>query len=176
MTEDMQGWRRGRLSARVGYPTEYCAESREDRRSEEGRREGQGGLLPRTISGINQQRESDHEIKQSIKMEGQGGGALLVAVATIGAGGALVGLTGAASSASTGGPQDDSQDGTVTLQFWNAYNDVTETPVMNGVVIPELRVSEPRHQGVDDTLPYAGHAAEVHRIVCRGGPTGPDAF
>ena len=31
----------------------------------------------------------------------------------------------------------------VTLQFWNAYNDVTETPVMNGVVILPSRVRTP---------------------------------
>ena len=33
---------------------------------------------------------------------------------------------------------------TVTVTFWNAYNDVTETPVMNGIVIPAF---EARTQG-----------------------------
>ena len=44
---------------------------------------------------------------------------------------------------------------TVTITFWNAYNDVTETPVMNGIVIPAFESQNPGIKVKDDTLPYA---------------------
>ena len=44
---------------------------------------------------------------------------------------------------------------TVTVTFWNAYNDVTETPVMNGIVIPAFESQNPGIIVKDDTLPYA---------------------
>ncbi len=91
---------------------------------------------------------------------------LLVAVATIGAGGTLIGLTGAASSAST----VPHSTPVVTLQFWNAYNDVTETPVMNGVVIPSFESLNPGIKVVDDTLPYAGMLQKFIAASAAGDP------
>ena len=91
---------------------------------------------------------------------------LLVAVATIGAGGTLVGLTGAASSATTVAHGQS----VVTLQFWNAYNDVTETPVMNGVVIPSFESQNPGIKVVDDTLPYAGMLQKFIASSAAGDP------
>ena len=44
---------------------------------------------------------------------------------------------------------------TVTVTFWNAYNDVTETPVMNGIVIPAFESQNPGIKIKDDTLPYS---------------------
>ena len=43
-----------------------------------------------------------------------------------------------------------------TVVFWNAYNDVTETPVMNGIVIPAFEAQNPGIKVIDDTLPYNG--------------------
>ena len=97
---------------------------------------------------------------------------LLVALATIGAGGALIALTGGVSSATTV-PHKTS---TVTLQFWNAYNDVTETPVMNGIVIPAFESCEPGHQGQGRHPSLHGASGEVHRSLRGGGPARPDAF
>ena len=91
---------------------------------------------------------------------------LLVAVATIGAGGTLIGLTGAASSAST----VPHSTPVVTLQFWNAYNDVTETPVMNGVVIPSFESLNPGIKVDDDTLPYAGMLEKFIAASAAGDP------
>ncbi len=78
---------------------------------------------------------------------------LLLAAATIAGGGTLIAVTGGVSSASTV-PHKASK--VVTLHFWNAYNDVTETPVMNGIVIPAFEAANPGIRVVDDTLPYAG--------------------
>ncbi len=91
---------------------------------------------------------------------------LLVAVATIGAGGTLVALTGGVSSASTVVHKTP----TVTLQFWNAYNDVTETPVMNGVVIPSFESLYPGIKVDDDTLPYAGLLEKFIASSAAGDP------
>lgn len=91
---------------------------------------------------------------------------LLVAVATIGGGGALVGLTGGVSSASIV-PHKTS---VVTLQFWNAYNDVTETPVMNGIVIPAFESANPGIRVKDDTLPYAGLLEKFIAASAAGDP------
>jgi len=81
-------------------------------------------MSPRTIRNQSAKGKVIMEIRQSIKVEDRTAVRLLVAVATIGAGGTLVGLTGGASSASTVAHSSS----VVTLQFWNAYNDVTETP------------------------------------------------
>jgi len=96
--------------------------------------------------------------------------AVLFAVATIGSGGALVALTGAASSASTVAPRAAHGTATVTLQFWNAYNDVTETPVMNGVVIPSFEAANPGIKVKDDTLPYAGLLQKFIASSAAGDP------
>jgi len=75
--------------------------------------------------------------------------------------GTLVGLTGGASSASTVAHSSS----VVTLQFWNAYNDVTETPVMNGVVIPSFESQNPASRSLTHPS-YAG-------IVCRSSSPRP---
>ena len=95
---------------------------------------------------------------------------MLFAVATIGSGGALVALTGAASSATTVAPRAAHGTATVTLQFWNAYNDVTETPVMNGVVIPSFEAANPGIKVKDDTLPYAGLLQKFIASSAAGDP------
>jgi ABC-type glycerol-3-phosphate transport system substrate-binding protein len=59
---------------------------------------------------------------------------------------------------------------TVTLQFWNAYNDVTETPVMNGVVIPAFESANPGIKVKDDTLPYAGLLQKFIAASAAGDP------
>ena len=76
----------------------------------------------------------------------------------------MISLTGGVSSASVVPHK------TVTLQFWNAYNDVTETPVMNGIVIPAFEKREPGIKVKDDTFPYAGMLREVHRLLGRRRP------
>jgi len=90
---------------------------------------------------------------------------VLFAVATI-AGGTLVALSGTVSSASTA----THKTATVTLQFWNAYNDVTETPVMNGVVIPSFEAANPGIKVKDDTLPYAGLLEKFIATSAAGDP------
>jgi len=76
---------------------------------------------------------------------------MLAVVAVVVASGAFVAFTGAASSA-TVRPRTP----TVTLTFLNAYNDVTETPVMNSVVIPKFEKLNPGIKIDDDTVPYNG--------------------
>jgi multiple sugar transport system substrate-binding protein len=58
----------------------------------------------------------------------------------------------------------------VTLQFWNAYNDVTETPVMNGIVIPAFEHANPGIKVKDDTLPYAGLLEKFIAASAAGDP------
>jgi len=72
---------------------------------------------------------------------------LSVACVALVASGTIVGLSGSASAASKK---------VQWVTFWNAYNDVTETPVMNGVVIPAFESANPGIKIKDDTLPYAG--------------------
>ena len=89
---------------------------------------------------------------------------MLVAVASIAGGGALISLTGGVSSASVVPHK------TVTLQFWNAYNDVTETPVMNGIVIPAFESANPGIKVKDDTLPYDGLLEKFIASSAAGDP------
>jgi multiple sugar transport system substrate-binding protein len=96
--------------------------------------------------------------------------AVVFAVATMGVGTALVALTGAASSASTAAQHSTHKTPVVTLQFWNAYNDVTETPVMNGVVIPSFEAANPGIKVKDDTLPYAGLLQKFIASSAAGDP------
>ena len=70
-----------------------------------------------------------------------------VAASALIASGIVVGVSGASAAAS---------HHKVTITFWNAYNDVTETPVMNGIVIPAFESQNPDIIVKDDTLPYAG--------------------
>src|SRR5271166_4550561 len=57
-------------------------------------------------------------------------------VATLGVGTGMV--AAAVPSGASAKPQ-----ATVTLKFWNAYNTVTETPVLNKIVIPEFEKLNP---------------------------------
>jgi multiple sugar transport system substrate-binding protein len=56
------------------------------------------------------------------------------------------------------------------VTFWNAYNDVTETPVMNGVVIPAFESANPGIKIKDDTLPYAGMLQKFIASSAAGDP------
>ena len=89
---------------------------------------------------------------------------LLVAFIALVATGAIYGVGPSMSSAAT-------KHKTVTVTFWNAYNDVTETPVMNGIVIPAFEAAEPRDQGGRRHAALQRHAPEVHRRVGRGSST-----
>ncbi len=94
----------------------------------------------------------------------------LLAVATIGGGGVLVALSGSVSAASPAVHKTTHKTATVTLQFWNAYNDVTETPVMNGIVIPAFEAANPGIKVKDDTLPYAGLLQKFIATSAAGDP------
>jgi multiple sugar transport system substrate-binding protein len=59
---------------------------------------------------------------------------------------------------------------TVTVTFWNAYNDVTETPVMNGVVIPAFESQNPGIKVKDDTLPYSAMLQKFIASSAAGDP------
>jgi multiple sugar transport system substrate-binding protein len=58
----------------------------------------------------------------------------------------------------------------VTITFWNAYNDVTETPVMNGIVIPAFESQNPDIIVKDDTLPYNGMLNKFIASAAAGDP------
>lgn len=58
----------------------------------------------------------------------------------------------------------------VTITFWNAYNDVTETPVMNGIVIPAFESQNPGIIVKDDTLPYNGMLNKFIASAAAGDP------
>jgi len=73
---------------------------------------------------------------------------LSVACVALVGGGTIIGLSG--SGVASASPKVH------WVTFWNAYNDVTETPVMNGVVIPAFESANPGIKVKDDTLPYAG--------------------
>lgn len=86
---------------------------------------------------------------------------LSVACVALVASGTIVGLSGSASAASKK---------VQWVTFWNAYNDVTETPVMNGVVIPAFESANPGIKIKDDTLPYAGMLQKFIASSAAGDP------
>ena len=56
---------------------------------------------------------------------------------------------------------------TVTLHFWNAYNETDkEASTMEHVIIPKFEKENPGIKVVDTTLPYSGLLDEVHRGRC----------
>ena len=57
-----------------------------------------------------------------------------------------------------------------TVVFWNAYNSVTETPVMNGIVIPACEDQNPGIKVIDDTLPYDGMLNKFIASSAAGDP------
>jgi multiple sugar transport system substrate-binding protein len=79
--------------------------------------------------------------------------------------GAIVGVGGSAASATT-----KHKPKTVTITFWNAYNDVTETPVMNGIVIPAFERLHPHIKVIDETLPYDGMLNKFIAASAAGNP------
>ncbi|MDA8266607.1 MAG: extracellular solute-binding protein, partial [Actinomycetota bacterium] len=92
---------------------------------------------------------------------------LLVSAATIGAGGAFVGLTGTASSASTV-PRSAP---TVTLQFWNAYNATDkEASTMANVVLPRFEKQNPGIKVDSVVLPYADLLQKYIAAAAAGNP------
>ena len=86
---------------------------------------------------------------------------LSVACVALVASGTIVGLSGSASAASKK---------VQWVTFWNAYNSVTETPVMNGVVIPAFESQNPGIKVKDDTLPYSGMLQKFIASSAAGDP------
>ena len=86
---------------------------------------------------------------------------LCLAASALVASGAVVASAGNASAAAKK---------TVTITFWNAYNSVTETPVMNGVVIPAFESANPGIKVKDDTLPYSGMLNKFIASSAAGDP------
>ena len=56
------------------------------------------------------------------------------------------------------------------VTFWNAYNSVTETPIMNGVVIPAFEAQNPGIKVKDDTQPYSGMLQKFIASSAAGDP------
>jgi multiple sugar transport system substrate-binding protein len=88
---------------------------------------------------------------------------LCVAFSALVASGITFGIAGTGASAAV-------HQKTVTLQFWNAYNDVTEIPIMNGVVIPAFESQNPGIKVVDDNLPYSGMLNKFIAAAAAGNP------
>ncbi len=84
-------------------------------------------------------------------------------VATLGVGTGMV--AAAVPSGASAKPQ-----ATVTLKFWNAYNTVTETPVLNKIVIPEFEKLNPGIKVLDVNLPYAGLLDKFIAASAAGDP------
>jgi multiple sugar transport system substrate-binding protein len=59
---------------------------------------------------------------------------------------------------------------TVTLKFWNAYNNVTETPVLNKIVIPRFEKENPGIKVEDVNLPYNGLEQKFIAASAAGNP------
>jgi multiple sugar transport system substrate-binding protein len=58
----------------------------------------------------------------------------------------------------------------VTLHFLNAYNDVTEIPILDGVVIPAFEAANPGIKVVDENVPYAGMLNKFIATAAAGDP------
>jgi multiple sugar transport system substrate-binding protein len=87
---------------------------------------------------------------------------LTVALSTLMGSGVAVGLSQASSASAASKVQ--------WVTFWNAYNSVTETPVMNGVVIPAFESLNPGIKIKDDTLPYSGMLQKFIASSAAGDP------
>ena len=67
--------------------------------------------------------------------------------------------------------------GTVTLQFWSAYNVADkEASTMANVIIPKFEKENPGIKVDSDRLPVRGAAAEVPGCIGGGRPAGPAAL
>ncbi|MCU1495495.1 MAG: maltose-binding protein [Acidimicrobiaceae bacterium] len=87
-----------------------------------------------------------------------------LACTALGATSTLVGMANAGASAR---PHSKA---TVTLKFWNAYNTVTETPVLNKIVIPAFEKANPGIKVEDVNLPYAGLLQKFIASSAAGNP------
>jgi multiple sugar transport system substrate-binding protein len=85
-------------------------------------------------------------------------------ISAVGVGAGLV-ATAAPSGAAAEHPA-----ATVTLRFWNAYNNVTETPVLNKIVIPEFEKLNPGIKVEDVNLPYSGMLQKFIASSAAGDP------
>ena len=65
---------------------------------------------------------------------------------------------------------------TVTLHFMNAYNDVTEIPILDGVVIPAFEAANPGIKVIDENVPYNGMLNKFIATGGRGGSAESDAL
>lgn len=81
---------------------------------------------------------------------------------------AVVGLTAVLAAGSATAQPTTAK--TVTLKFWNAYNNVTETPVLNKIVIPEFEKENPGIKVEDVNLPYAGLLKKFIAASAAGNP------
>ncbi len=88
----------------------------------------------------------------------------LVSLAALLGSGALVAVSGLGTATAA------TKHKVATVVFWNAYNDVTETPVMNGIVIPAFESQNPGIKVVDDTLPYNGMLQKFIAASAAGHP------
>jgi len=87
---------------------------------------------------------------------------LSVAFSTLLGSGVAIGVSQASSASAASNVQ--------WVTFWNAYNSVTETPVMNGVVIPAFESLHPGIKIKDDTLPYSGMLQKFIASSAAGDP------
>lgn len=85
-----------------------------------------------------------------------------VAFTALVASGAVFSIVGTGASAAS--------NKTVTLHFLNAYNDVTEIPIMDGVVIPAFEAANPGIKVVDENVPYAGMLQKFIATAAAGDP------
>ncbi|MFI5035015.1 MAG: extracellular solute-binding protein [Acidimicrobiales bacterium] len=88
---------------------------------------------------------------------------IVVALTALLGGGTVIGV--AASGTATAATHHKA-----TVIFWNAYNSVTETPVMNGIVIPAFEAANPGIRVIDDTLPYNGMLQKFIASSAAGHP------
>ena len=102
-------------------------------------------------------------IKNSIRGRTRGSVRATVALVALLGGGALVAV-------SASGTAMAATKHKATVIFWNAYNDVTETPVMNGIVIPAFEAQNPGIKVIDDTLPYNGMLQKFIASSAAGHP------
>lgn len=88
----------------------------------------------------------------------------MLALTTVGAATTALSLTSAGAAVRT-----HSQP-VVTLRFLNAYNTVTETPVLNKIVIPHFEKMNPGIKVIDLNVPYNGMLQKFISAAAAGNP------
>jgi multiple sugar transport system substrate-binding protein len=88
---------------------------------------------------------------------------LCVAFTALVASGAVFSIVGTGASAAV-------HHKTITLHFLNAYNDVTEIPILDGVVIPAFEAANPGIKVVDENVPYNGMLNKFIATAAAGDP------